>query len=507
MRLNLTAFCLLVCLGIALAQAPEGAPTKKLRFRRPRPNLKDVNNPEGEEAGLPIPLRRFPGGKPAQQADTAALLATALDEDSTESNLRAAVQEGQSLQNADALQALLSTAAQEPEQLPQEEEEVTPQPAIVRVVPARPAAPIEADAATGARRRLPPNVPRRGPSDARVEAVDDSAAEKGQRIPSRPREEPVKTTDNYSHTNPDGSFTFGYVAEDGSFREETRGTDCITRGKYGYIDPEGRKREFTYVSGLPCTEGAGDDGIPVTNGLDNNEVEIQDPISPDERFRSAQPVQLADSDIPDSARPRPQRPRIQEEDSQAAVQDQTRLRDRPANAVRTGGSPALQNLFSVAGDEQPAVLAPTRRPVVQAAPATPKPASASFDFDSEVDSFTLNKKPALTFATAAPEAPKSAEQPKPVGPNFSSELVFDPASGTFKTELRQSVAGEQEIRISQDKAPFAQPTQAPKTFSPTPVPTSAASPTPFTAFASQRPAAVASTAAPTATAAPVHLLL
>ncbi len=51
-------------------------------------------------------------GKPAQQADTAALLATALDEDSTESNLRAAVQEGQSLQNADALQALLSTAAQ-----------------------------------------------------------------------------------------------------------------------------------------------------------------------------------------------------------------------------------------------------------------------------------------------------------------------------------------------------------------------------------------------------------
>ncbi len=52
-----------MCLGIALAQAPEGAPTKKLRFRRPRPNLKDVNNPEGEEAGLPIPLRRFPGGR------------------------------------------------------------------------------------------------------------------------------------------------------------------------------------------------------------------------------------------------------------------------------------------------------------------------------------------------------------------------------------------------------------------------------------------------------------
>ncbi len=38
-------------------------------------------------------------------------------------------------------------------------------------------------------------------------------------------------------------------------REETRGVDCITRGKYGYIDPEGKKREFTYVSGLPCETG------------------------------------------------------------------------------------------------------------------------------------------------------------------------------------------------------------------------------------------------------------
>ena len=56
--------------------------------------------------------------------------------------------------------------------------------------------------------------------------------------------------------NSDGSFTFGYVSEDGSFREETRGLDCITRGKYGYIDPDGKRREFTYVSGLPCDTDA-----------------------------------------------------------------------------------------------------------------------------------------------------------------------------------------------------------------------------------------------------------
>lgn len=63
---------------------------------------------------------------------------------------------------------------------------------------------------------------------------------------------PVQTIRNYSKVNDDGSFTFGYEAADGSFKEETRGTDCVVRGKYGYIDPDGNKREFTYVSGNPC---------------------------------------------------------------------------------------------------------------------------------------------------------------------------------------------------------------------------------------------------------------
>ncbi|XP_031619459.1 uncharacterized protein LOC116338388 isoform X2 [Contarinia nasturtii] len=64
--------------------------------------------------------------------------------------------------------------------------------------------------------------------------------------------ETVQTIRNYSKVNDDGSFTFGYEAADGSFKEETRGTDCVVRGKYGYIDPDGNKREFTYVSGNPC---------------------------------------------------------------------------------------------------------------------------------------------------------------------------------------------------------------------------------------------------------------
>lgn len=45
--------------------------------------------------------------------------------------------------------------------------------------------------------------------------------------------ETVQTIRNYSKVNDDGSFTFGYEAADGSFKEETRGTDCVVRGKYG----------------------------------------------------------------------------------------------------------------------------------------------------------------------------------------------------------------------------------------------------------------------------------
>lgn len=77
--------------------------------------------------------------------------------------------------------------------------------------------------------------------------------------------ETVQTIRNYSKVNDDGSFTFGYEAADGSFKEETRGTDCVVRGKYGYIDPDGNKREFTYVSGNPCDP----------NNPDQNEEEAE----------------------------------------------------------------------------------------------------------------------------------------------------------------------------------------------------------------------------------------
>lgn len=46
----------------------------------------------------------------------------------------------------------------------------------------------------------------------------------------------------YRNDNEDGSITWGFENDDGTFKEETLGADCIIRGKYGYVDPDGVKR-------------------------------------------------------------------------------------------------------------------------------------------------------------------------------------------------------------------------------------------------------------------------
>ncbi|KAJ6636442.1 hypothetical protein Bhyg_15032 [Pseudolycoriella hygida] len=56
----------------------------------------------------------------------------------------------------------------------------------------------------------------------------------------------------YREENEDGSITWGFENDDGSYKEEIIGIDCITRGRYGYVDPDGMKREYTYETGILC---------------------------------------------------------------------------------------------------------------------------------------------------------------------------------------------------------------------------------------------------------------
>lgn len=70
----------------------------------------------------------------------------------------------------------------------------------------------------------------------------------------RKRKPPVQILRKYRTDNEDGSITWGYENEDGTFKEETLGIDCVTRGKYGYVDPDGVRREYSYETGNKCDE-------------------------------------------------------------------------------------------------------------------------------------------------------------------------------------------------------------------------------------------------------------
>ncbi|KAJ8947075.1 hypothetical protein NQ318_019970 [Aromia moschata] len=62
----------------------------------------------------------------------------------------------------------------------------------------------------------------------------------------------VQILRKYRTDNEDGSISWGFENDDGTFKEETLGTDCMTRGKYGYVDPDGVRREYTYETGNKC---------------------------------------------------------------------------------------------------------------------------------------------------------------------------------------------------------------------------------------------------------------
>jgi len=418
---------------------------RRLRFRRPRPKLIDVDNPDGDLRGSPVELRLAESELSAAIAEEDADLQFARQSGSQNPlNFR-----NQNSGNA-ALDALIATAQREKPAL-------VPQPQVLQIEEIPTQRPLRLSSLTD---QLVPieeqptrsqRVRNRGGVPARRRPRPDGEDEPRRR-PNGPREEPVATLERYSHKNDDGSFTFGYVGADGSFREETRGADCITRGKYGYIDPDGVKREYTYTSGLPCDDS---DDLQELDG----DINVEDPVDPRERFRQTQNQQLTEAQIPNAARPR--RP-IQRRPVQEAVEtndfsnfggNAQRAQIPERRPVVNRGN-ALQNLQAIAdGDASskaaPVRPAPTRAPVriaqrpVQASPRPAAPVNqGTFDFDAELEGFTLNR-PSITFEQNRQNAPSS----------FQSQLSFNQNTGTFQTNLQQNVQGGQQITLSNNNAP------------------------------------------------------
>ncbi|XP_030571927.1 uncharacterized protein LOC115770682 [Drosophila novamexicana] len=136
-----------------------------------------------------------------------------------------------------------------------------PQPQRVAIIRNRPSAAVRPEPPAP----LPVARPRPKPIQPRP-IIDQNQLQDEQHTQQQRRQRPVaQTIRKWRDENEDGTITWGYENDDGSFKEEIIGTDCITKGTYGYIDPDGNKREYNYETGIKCDPNAR-----------NNEEELQE---------------------------------------------------------------------------------------------------------------------------------------------------------------------------------------------------------------------------------------
>lgn len=61
-----------------------------------------------------------------------------------------------------------------------------------------------------------------------------------------PKQEPIAILKQINKHNEDGSYTYGYEGADGSFKIETKAANGDVKGKYGYVDGDGKVRTVEY---------------------------------------------------------------------------------------------------------------------------------------------------------------------------------------------------------------------------------------------------------------------
>lgn len=341
---------------------------------------------------------------------------------------------------------------------------------------------------------------------------------------------PVQTIRNYNKVNDDGSFTFGYEAADGSFKEETRGTDCVVRGKYGYVDPDGNKREFTYVSGNPCDPNAPKDedddelakkheaeehsgpanypsvrpvprarpNYPTTTARapttifqteyqldDDASQELEEDTKPQQQVRptafrrppqyvrvEAEPSSPLYQQTPttsptlyrlastasgarftSSTTPAPHRQSTISSTYYQPIETSTRstavTRSRPQSVAITPRPHVAQvaaQYVSPSSTERPGVVFAPRTVTPVHSTTTSTPPSQHLDFAAELERYVNSvgsPTPRPQVVAATPKYVKAAAQQQGQGargdPIYQSELVYDPATGQYNTQLYQTL--------------------------------------------------------------------
>ena len=323
---------------------------------------------------------------------------------------------------------------------------------------------------------------------------------------------PVQTIRNYNKVNDDGSFTFGYEAADGSFKEETRGTDCVVRGKYGYIDPDGNKREFTYVSGNPC-----DPNAPKDDEDDLADKQEEDDISGPANYPSVRPIprpvssrpayqqsttrapttifqthyqldddasqELSDEDLVKPSQLRPSGYRTAQQPTYVQVTPSTALYEPSPTA-----SPALYRLASSTSQYQS-----TDSPIIRAQPTVSSTAYQTLETTTrrpvtrhpKPQSVAITPRPHVAQVAAQYVSPSSTERPalaytRPSAVTVSPNLRSSTASGAshldFAAELERYVNTVGVASPKPQLQPSSQSSKVKLTAGQAPIPASAADP-------------------------------
>lgn len=272
----------------------------------------------------------------------------------------------------------------------------------------------------------------------------------------------------------------------------------MVRGKYGYVDPDGNKREFTYVSGNPCDPNKPDDEDQESAGPDSAERDDPEPNYPRRpapRPTTARPPttffqnDFSDADE-DEVEEEPlqhirqrvvQRPQPVQQRRPAYQAQPIAITPRPLQVTSPRTLPPATTFrpqfAQVTAKPQPQIqyspqpnYSPTPAPAVITTAIPSRP--GQIDFAAEFAKFHRDNQQqhSTSPAVANPTKATSPAAPAPSGnPLYSTELVYDPSSGSYNTQLFQTLPQTKgELNLNQRLQPYVATQQQPRPFVPSP---------------------------------------
>ncbi|XP_034485852.1 pollen-specific leucine-rich repeat extensin-like protein 1 [Drosophila innubila] len=272
------------------------------------------------------------------------------------------------------------------------------------------------------------------------------------------RPTPVPILKQINKHNEDGSYTYGYEGADGSFKIETKLATGEVKGKYGYIDADGKVRVVEYGANKYGFQPSGE-GITVAPPTLVDESTKEEPDYEDEpQQRPQRPYRVQRPQQPPRAQPAPSPPRpqhqpqpqpqyVQYEDEevepprrqQYAPQAQSSLGPSPPRLQVPGAQRSTDVLYS-----------PQQRP------ARPEPDYSQSQSFGEGPSNVRISRPVYALPPASP-APSSARAqgflaPASGGRPLLEPVHFGPTQAPIAQPVQQSIPQQQPQSSYQPRA-------------------------------------------------------